>query len=143
MEDSGSLVEALEDAGSLVEAMEEWLASHEFDQAWRGCYAQACRGSGRSDRNISENVLYATAEAVHEHLPDCLSACIPEPDKEFVLGALEQISAEDIRRAGVKDLDHFEAALVVVYTQLAICADLFRKQMPGIAEMVEAGYSVA
>mmetsp|Transcript_36786 Transcript_36786/g.84959 ORF Transcript_36786/g.84959 Transcript_36786/m.84959 type:complete len:139 (-) Transcript_36786:55-471(-) len=127
--------------GSLVEEMEDWLSSDEFDSAWRECYDRACKGStGRSDRNISEAVLYQTAAAVHSHLPHGpLERMIPAPDAEFVQGALEAVGVDDPRRAGLKDLEHFEAALVVVYTHLAHCAMLLEQEMPGMADCVLSG----
>ena len=38
------------------------------------------------------------------------------------------------------NLEHFEAALVVVYTHLAHCADLLRKQMPAMAKLAAEGW---
>mmetsp|Transcript_107858 Transcript_107858/g.299867 ORF Transcript_107858/g.299867 Transcript_107858/m.299867 type:complete len:135 (-) Transcript_107858:252-656(-) len=126
--------------GAFVPAMEDWLSSEEFDAAWRECYDLACRGHGGSDRNISDSVLYQTAAAVHAHLPPGeLQAMIPEPDREFVLGALEAVGAEDVREAGIKDLEHFEAAIVIVYTHLAFCAEKLQEQLPAIARTVAAG----
>mmetsp|Transcript_47439 Transcript_47439/g.136001 ORF Transcript_47439/g.136001 Transcript_47439/m.136001 type:complete len:142 (-) Transcript_47439:12-437(-) len=134
----------LADEGTLVELMEEWLSGDDFDASWRECYDRACRGGGRSDRNISENVLYQTCAAVHGHLPaegelKPLSSLIPSPDPEFIRGALEVIGADDVREAGIKDLEQLEAAVVVVYTQLAHCADILRKQMPDVAAHMERG----
>merc|ERR1711908_162327 len=105
-----------------------------FDNAWRECYDRASRGGGRSDRNISESVLFETAASIHGYLPSGqLETMIPEPDAEFIRGALEAIGAEDPRHAGFPDLEHFEAALVVTYTHLAHCADLLRHTMPGVS----------
>ncbi|CAJ1437811.1 unnamed protein product [Effrenium voratum] len=102
-------------AVSLIEAMEEWLSGDDFERAWRECYDMSCRGStGRSDRNISESVLLQTAAKLHNHLPHGpLERMIPAPDTEFVRGALDAIGLEEPRRAGLEDLEHFEAALVV------------------------------
>eukprot|EP00931_Biecheleriopsis_adriatica_P057404 TRINITY_DN34045_c0_g2_i1.p1 TRINITY_DN34045_c0_g2~~TRINITY_DN34045_c0_g2_i1.p1 ORF type:complete len:147 (-),score=28.12 TRINITY_DN34045_c0_g2_i1:23-439(-) len=126
---------------SLIDAMEDWLSSKDFDDAWRECYERAAKGgSGRSDRNISESVLLQTAASVHGHLPHgVLERMIPCPDTEFVRGALESIGAEDARKAGIQDLEHFEAALVVVYTHLAHCADMLEQQMPGMAHAIMTG----
>mmetsp|Transcript_58671 Transcript_58671/g.102708 ORF Transcript_58671/g.102708 Transcript_58671/m.102708 type:complete len:152 (-) Transcript_58671:47-502(-) len=122
---------------NLVDEMEAWLASASFNSAWRECYDLACRGSGRSDRNISESILLQTAAALHDHLPvGALEMMIPEPDAEFVRGALEHICKENPQKAGFKDLEHFEAALVVVYVQLAHCAELMQRQMPEVSELL-------
>ncbi|CAL1148998.1 unnamed protein product [Cladocopium goreaui] len=155
--------------GDLVEEMENWLSSDDFDRAWRECYARAtdvqngflfilfflvltvcsttctqdraCKGStGRSDRNISETLLLQTAASLHNHLPlGALERMIPAPDAEFVRGALEAVGVEDPRRAGLQDLEHFEAALVVVYTHLAHCASLLESEMPGMAHAILTG----
>mmetsp|Transcript_69774 Transcript_69774/g.204222 ORF Transcript_69774/g.204222 Transcript_69774/m.204222 type:complete len:132 (+) Transcript_69774:131-526(+) len=123
--------------GCVIEAMEEWLASDAFGEAWRECYDRASRGSSRSDRNISESVLVQTTVAVHAHLPPgALQMLIPEPDREFLRGALEHIGLDDPARAGLPDLEHFEAALVVVYTQLAHCAEALRGQLPGLEALL-------
>mmetsp|Transcript_48800 Transcript_48800/g.136597 ORF Transcript_48800/g.136597 Transcript_48800/m.136597 type:complete len:149 (-) Transcript_48800:63-509(-) len=125
---------------SAVEAMEIWLSSSDFDSAWRECYDRESRGGGRSDRNISETVLLRTAVALHGSLPaGVLEAMIPEPDLEFIRGALEHICKEDPRKAGFAELEHFEAALIVVYTQLAFCADMLTQQMPGLSKLIESG----
>ncbi|CAE8628873.1 unnamed protein product [Polarella glacialis] len=126
---------------SLIDAMEEWLSSEDFDRSWKECYERSCKGAtGRSDRNISESVLFQTASLVHSHLPfGVLESMIPQPDKEFVQGSLEAVGAEDSRKAGFKDLEHFEAALVVVYTHLAHCADMLEQEMPGMADAVASG----
>mmetsp|Transcript_42905 Transcript_42905/g.121390 ORF Transcript_42905/g.121390 Transcript_42905/m.121390 type:complete len:136 (-) Transcript_42905:5-412(-) len=125
-------------ASSLVEAMEDWLASEDFDGAWRACYDRACHGSGRSDRNISESVFLRTAAAVHGRLPagGGLAAMIPEPDAEFIHGALEHVCAESPKLAGFRDLEQFEAGLVVVYAQLAHCAETLRQQRPALAAIM-------
>ncbi|CAL1148997.1 unnamed protein product [Cladocopium goreaui] len=127
--------------GDLVEEMENWLSSDDFDRAWRECYDRACKGStGRSDRNISETLLLQTAASLHNHLPlGALERMIPAPDAEFVRGALEAVGVEDPRRAGLQDLEHFEAALVVVYTHLAHCASLLESEMPGMAHAILTG----
>mmetsp|Transcript_12851 Transcript_12851/g.35576 ORF Transcript_12851/g.35576 Transcript_12851/m.35576 type:complete len:135 (-) Transcript_12851:215-619(-) len=123
-------------AATVVQAMEEWLASEAFDSSWRQCYDQASRGLSRSDRNISESVLVQTAMAVHAHLPSgVLQMFIPEPDEEFICGALEHIGLDDPKRAGFQDLEHFEAALVVVFTQLAHCAEVLRKRVPALSAL--------
>ncbi|CAK9022857.1 unnamed protein product [Durusdinium trenchii] len=100
-----------------------------------------CRGStGRSDRNISEAVLLQTAASLHNHLPHGpLERMIPAPDAEFVRGALEAVGVDEPRRAGLEDLEHFEAALVVVYTHLAHCASLLENEMPGMAHAILTG----
>ncbi|CAJ1387033.1 unnamed protein product [Effrenium voratum] len=128
-------------AVSLIEAMEEWLSGDDFERAWRECYDMSCRGStGRSDRNISESVLLQTAAKLHNHLPHGpLERMIPAPDTEFVRGALDAIGLEEPRRAGLEDLEHFEAALVVVYTHLAHCATMLEKEMPGMANAILSG----
>lgn len=119
---------------SLLEEMEVWLSSTEFDDSWRECYDRACRGSGRCDRNISESVLMDTATSVHSYLPaGRLSRMIPEPDAEFIRDALKDVGAENSRCGGFSDLEHFEAALVVVYTHLALCAQILEKQLPHLS----------
>mmetsp|Transcript_42338 Transcript_42338/g.76824 ORF Transcript_42338/g.76824 Transcript_42338/m.76824 type:complete len:148 (+) Transcript_42338:60-503(+) len=127
--------------GSIVDGMEVWLSSAEFDETWRECYDMACRGSGRSDRNIPASILFQTAAAVHDHLPAGeLEALIPQPDADFVRGALEVVGCtDDIYKAGIKDLEHFEAALVVVYTHLAHCAELLRRQSPEVVAALRPG----
>eukprot|EP00747_Dinoflagellata_sp_TGD_P163555 gnl/TRDRNA2_/TRDRNA2_182336_c0_seq1.p1 gnl/TRDRNA2_/TRDRNA2_182336_c0~~gnl/TRDRNA2_/TRDRNA2_182336_c0_seq1.p1 ORF type:complete len:152 (-),score=38.71 gnl/TRDRNA2_/TRDRNA2_182336_c0_seq1:91-546(-) len=122
-------------AGLLVELMEVWLSCEEWADAWYSCYERATHGStGRSDRNISQSVLIKTAVAVHTHLPEGpLKLFIPEPDEEFIEGALETIGSQDLQRGGIADLEHFEAALVVIYTQLAHCAELMRAQMAALS----------
>mmetsp|Transcript_3080 Transcript_3080/g.7882 ORF Transcript_3080/g.7882 Transcript_3080/m.7882 type:complete len:148 (+) Transcript_3080:65-508(+) len=126
--------------GSIVDGMEVWLSSTEFDETWRECYDLVCRGSGRSDRNISASILFQTAAAVHDHLPAGeLEAMIPQPDSDFIRGALEVVGCpDDIYKAGIKDLEHFEAALVVVYTHLAHCAELLRRQSPDLVAALRA-----
>eukprot|EP00927_Polykrikos_kofoidii_P078431 TRINITY_DN75251_c0_g1_i1.p1 TRINITY_DN75251_c0_g1~~TRINITY_DN75251_c0_g1_i1.p1 ORF type:complete len:153 (-),score=33.54 TRINITY_DN75251_c0_g1_i1:346-804(-) len=125
---------------SIVDAMECWLASDDFDSAWRECYDRACRGSGRSDRNISGSVLLETAIALHGSLPDgVLEGALPEPDAEFISGAMRLIGVEDPWQNGLQDLECFEAALVVVYTHLAHCAETLRKQFPGMQKFLAAG----
>eukprot|EP00933_Yihiella_yeosuensis_P053252 TRINITY_DN51441_c0_g1_i1.p1 TRINITY_DN51441_c0_g1~~TRINITY_DN51441_c0_g1_i1.p1 ORF type:complete len:146 (+),score=25.65 TRINITY_DN51441_c0_g1_i1:72-509(+) len=126
---------------SVIEEMEEWLSSQDFDSSWRDCYEFATRGAtGRSDRNISESVLFQTCASLHKHLPQgVLENMIPKPDEEFIKGALEIIGAECTRRGGLKDLEHFEAAIVVVYTHLAHCADTLEQQHPGIADAIMRG----
>ncbi|CAK9012105.1 unnamed protein product [Durusdinium trenchii] len=128
-------------SGSLIEEMEIWLSSEDFERAWHECYDRICRGStGRSDRNISEAVLLQTAASLHNHLPHGpLERMIPAPDAEFVRGALEAVGVDEPRRAGLEDLEHFEAALVVVYTHLAHCASLLENEMPGMAHAILTG----
>eukprot|EP00929_Paragymnodinium_shiwhaense_P056310 TRINITY_DN28185_c0_g1_i1.p1 TRINITY_DN28185_c0_g1~~TRINITY_DN28185_c0_g1_i1.p1 ORF type:complete len:174 (-),score=19.66 TRINITY_DN28185_c0_g1_i1:90-551(-) len=142
--EAANVVEQVEQGGAdvsiIVDAMEDWLSGSDFDSAWRDCYERACRGQGRSDRNIAESVLVKTCEDLHGSLPEgVLDRMIPEPDVEFIRNAIKLVTEDDILKSGLEDLEHFEAAVVVVYTQLAHCAEVLCKQMPATAKIMAAG----
>merc|ERR1711939_548436 len=69
-----------------------FLSTEEFDQLSKEAFEESSRGSGRSDRHISPEVLLSTIEKVHEGLPrGTLTELIPTPEQEFVEKALQQV----------------------------------------------------
>lgn len=110
-------------------AMEMWLSSEEFDLALKNEYAKSSRGSGRSDRNIAEDVFMDTCIALHAHLPEAIQLIVPEPDIEFIDGAIAPVLGSNLRVRGIENMEDFEKGIMAVYVELSLCAAELMKSL--------------
>eukprot|EP00397_Hematodinium_sp_SG-2012_P035651 GEMP01038375.1.p1 GENE.GEMP01038375.1~~GEMP01038375.1.p1 ORF type:complete len:129 (+),score=29.47 GEMP01038375.1:120-506(+) len=114
---------------AVIVAMEEWISSEEFEIALKKEYDKSSRGSGRSDRHIAEDVFMQTCIAMHAHVPPVIQLLIPEPDVEFIDGAVAPILGTNLRVSGIEHMEDFEKGVMAVYVELSHCAALLTQQL--------------